>query len=446
VGASRDRGYATAEEGLSIAYEAVGAAPIDVIVVKVLQLPVDLMWTEPRFATFLDRLSSFCRHIWFDARGSGSSDSISSPSRIAENYVDDMIAVLDHLGVAQAVVLGLIPDAALFAATHPERVKALVLLNPWARARFAPDHPGGLSGPELDSWIAQVRAGWGTIPTLARLSPSVTSDPLFFDWAVRCERLAMPPKDGHRMMRAVADLDIRDVLASVHVPTLVISRGRAAVAGPDAVAMARDVAERIPGARLAVLGDEDYLFLGGDTGRLLDTIEEFVTGRLPAPETDRVLATVLFTDLVGSTEQAARSGDRRWRALLSTHDTVVGSELERFRGRRIKSTGDGVLATFDGPGRAIRCAQAIGAALQPSGFHVRAGVHTGEIELRGDDVAGIAVHIGARVAALAGPGEVLVSSSVPPLVIGSGIQFTDRGDHKLKGVPGVWRLFSVERQ
>jgi class 3 adenylate cyclase len=357
--------------------------------------------------------------------------------RLAESVADDMLALVDHLGCEQVAVLGFgATPAILFAAAHPERTKALVLFNPSARTRPADDYPEGIQ-PDPER-MARFRRDWGTGALLDLLAPSVAGDARLRRWMARCERVLGTADEIAWRTAANAAVDLRPVLPSVQVPTLVLCRTGAVLAGQS-----RYVADHIAGAKMVELPGEDSLVFVGDSGPMLDAIEEFLTGRLPGHDSDRILATVLFTDIVGSTEHAAHMGDRRWKELLATHDVLLGAELERFRGPMVKSTGDGMLATFDGPGRAIRCACAIRDSVRSLGLHTRAGLHTGEIELRGDDVAGVAVHIGARVSAAASAGEVLVSSTVKDLVAGSGIGFEDRGERELKGVPGSWRLYAV---
>jgi class 3 adenylate cyclase len=430
--------YAKASGG-SVGYQVVGAGPPDVLATKQAFFPIDLMWDEPRLVRFLNGLSSFSRHIWFDPRGMGSSDPIAPvEGRLIESTVDDMIAVLDELGCERVVVLGAIgPPALQFAATHPDRTSALVLINPSARFRRADDYPG-LADEEIEAFVAERLDGWGTGGILSRWAPSLADDAGFARWFARCERLSNPPQDASWRTRTSSEVDVRHLLGAIRVPTLVVVRS-----GWRGREQGRYVAEHIDSARYVELAGEDQFFFAGDTSPLLDAIEEFVTGRLPRHGIDRMLATVMFTDVVGSTDQAAGMGDRRWSELLATHDSVTRAELERFRGREIETTGDGFLATFDGPGRAVRCACAVRDAVRAIGINVRVGLHTGEIELHGDDIGGIAVHIAQRVQTRAQPDEVLVSRTVTDLVGGSGIEFQDRGDHELKGVPGSWRLFGV---
>jgi class 3 adenylate cyclase len=437
-----DTVYAKTSAGW-IAYQVVGDGPPDVLAIKPGFVPIDLMWDEPRLSRFLNGLSSFSRHIWFDQRGTGSSDPIAPvEGRLIESVVDDMVAVLDELGCERAVVLGASgggPAALQFAATHPERTSALVLINPTARLGQADDYPEGYADEDLETLLAARRDRWGTGAMLNRWVPSLAGDARFTRWFARCERVSNPPQVAAWRNRANFDVDVRHLLGAIRVPTLVLVR-----AGSAGSEQGRYVAEHIDGARYVELAGEDYLFFVGDTGPLLDAIEEFVTGRLPRHDVNRVLATVLFTDVVGSTDQVAGMGDRRWSELLATHDGLTRAELERFRGREIRITGDGFLAVFDGPGRAVRCACAIRDAVRAIGIQVRVGLHTGEIELHADDIAGIAVHIAQRVPAFAQPDEVLVSRTVADLVGGSGIPFAHRGTHALKGVPNKWQLFAVQ--
>ena len=428
--------YAQTADGTHIAYQVVGAGSVDVLVARGNHFPIDLMWEEPHLVRFLERLSTFCRHIWFDPRGTGASDRIAAEEgRLSESMVDDMVAVMDAVGSEQAAVIGLqAPQPLLFAATHPARTTALVLVDVPVVLRQCDDNPSGLTKEEIED-----RVEAGAMFPLEIMAPSLVNDQRFRTWFGRASRLVMTPADQGWRAAATMLLDLRPVLSAIQAPTLVIASTQRRMSAAQ-----RIVAERVAGATLLEIDTGDLLFFVGDTGPWLDAIEEFLTGHLTTRDVDRVLTTVLFTDVVGSTEHAARLGDRRWTELLATHDTIVRSELERFRGREVKSTGDGVLATFDGPGRAIRCAQSLRDTLRPLGIEIRAGLHSGEIELRGIDVGGIAVHIGARVAGAAAAGEVLVSRTVCDLVSGSGIDFVDRGDHVLKGVPGTWKLFAVK--
>jgi class 3 adenylate cyclase len=432
--------------GGRIAYQVVGDGPIDLLVTHAPFFPIDLLWDEPSLVRFLDGLSSFSRHVWFDPRGRGASDPLThEEERFAEAMADDMLALVDHLGLERVALVGDGPPPILFAASHPERTKALVLLNAGSRAAFRRDgavetvYMKASAENSQTELLEQFRRRWGTGQALDMVAPSAAEDAPLRRWLGRSQRLLCTADEMFWRSQASQAMDLRTALPSVQAPTLFVYRR-----GLRHAADIRDDAQRISGAKVVALPGDDFLFFVGDTDPVLDAIEEFLTGHLPASHSDRVLATVLFTDIVGSTEHAARLGDRRWRNLLATHDAVVRAEVLRFRGGLVKTTGDGVLATFDGPGRAIRCSCAIRDSARTLGIDLRAGLHTGEVELLGDDVAGIAVHIGARVLAQAGGGEVLVSSTVKDLVAGSGINFLERGEHELKGVPGAWRLFAVE--
>jgi class 3 adenylate cyclase len=434
-----ETGYASSPLG-RVAYQRAGDGPVDVLGVKTAGIPVDLMGDEPRLGAFLGRLGRFSRHIWFDQRGSGASDRPGrNAGRFIEDVVDDMVAVLDHLGCERVAILGTLgPPELLFAATHPTRTRALVLINPFARVRPA-DGYEGLCDAEVDAIGGAFRSGWGSAGRLSSHVPSVADDPAFRRWYSRCQRLACSPDDAYWRFRASAEVDLREVLPAVKVPTLVVSR-----TGAWTARLSRYVAAHIEGARLIELPGDDVMFFVGDTTSVLDPIEEFLTGRLPTSQTDRVLATVVFTDLVGSTAAAASLGDRRWRDVLVLHDGLIRHELERHRGREVKAMGDGFLALFDGPGRAVRFGCAVRDAVSALGVAVRVGVHTGEVVVDNDDVAGLAVHIAQRVEAHAEPGEVLVSRTVVDLVAGSDLCFADRGEHHLRGVPQPRRLFAVE--
>jgi class 3 adenylate cyclase len=429
--------YARTAGGGQVAYQVVGDGPIDVLVNRATIFPIDLMWDEPRLVHFLNRLSSFSRHIWFDPRGTGASDWIPhSEGRLLESLIDDMVAVLDQVGCERVALLGLgVPPGLLFAATHPERTTSVALVGSSVRFRRADDYPQGISDQEIATRLEHAN----DIPTyISVYAPSLVDDVRFRRWFERAARLTTGPDERSWRTRSSFDIDLRDVLGAIRAPTLVVNR-RDRHAG----AQTRYIADHVAGAKYVEVPGSDLLPWVGDPAPILDAVEEFLSGHLAPLEIDRVLATVLFTDLVNSTPQAAELGDRRWRELLITHDTLVTEELDRFRGRVVKFTGDGVLATFDGPARAIRCACAIRDAVQALGVEMRAGLHTGEIELRGDDVSGIAVHTAQRVSSLAGAGEVLVSRTVADLLAGSDFDFHERGEHELKGLPGTWRLFSV---
>jgi class 3 adenylate cyclase len=425
-----------------IAYQVVGNGPMDLVLIPGLFTHVEHQWDEPSFARFLNRLASFSRLIVFDARGAGLSDQAPELPPM-EEQIDDLMAVLDAVGSSSAAIFGISqagPMAILFAASYPERTRAIVLYGSYASPRRREGYPWGRSAEWMDEFGRQVDRDWGSGVFLAQMAPSRLADEPFRRWWGKYERLSHGPGNALAYFRMNALIDVRAILPSIQVPTLVLQRRDDVYRDPG---HARYLAEQIPGAKLVELDGIDHLPYLGDADAILDEVQEFLTGVRPPPERDRVLATVLFTDIVGSTEHASAIGDRAWKELLERHHALVREELSRYRGREIDTAGDGFLATFDGPARAVRCAVAIIRAMPDIGLEVRAGVHTGEVELMGTGVGGIAVHIGARVAGLAGAGEVLVSGTVRDLVAGSGIEFTDRGAASLKGVPGQWRLFSV---
>lgn len=405
---------------------------------------MEYAWEEPSLARFFGRLASFSRLILFDKRGTGMSDRLPMDRLpTLEERMDDVRAVMDAVGSERAALFGHSEGGSmsvLFAATHPERTTALITFGIFAKRAWSPDYPWAPTPEERQRFLDLIEKDWGGRMDIADLAPSVARDDRFADWLATYFRRSASPGAALALARRNTQIDIRDILPTVQVPTLVLHR----TADRDAkVEEGRYIASRIPHAKVVELPGEDHLPWVGDQDSVLDEVDEFVTGMRRGPDPDRVLATVMFTDIVGSTELATRLGDRRWHDLLERHNNYVRKELIRFRGREVKTTGDGSLATFDGPARAIRCALAIREAVRGLGIDVRAGLHTGECELVGDDVGGVAIHIGARVAALAGAGEVLVSSTVKDLVAGSGIAFEERGTHTLKGVPGEWRLFSV---
>jgi class 3 adenylate cyclase/pimeloyl-ACP methyl ester carboxylesterase len=431
---------------LSIAYQVYGEGPLDVVISAGWISHLDLHWEQPLLAHYLRRPASFARVIVYDKRGSGLSDRVPGVPTLEEG-MDDLRAVMDDAGVERAALIGHFDSGAvftLFAATYPERTSALIIVGGYAKGSQDETFPIG-PDPLVYEALAQTFEGggvWGQGESVPLIAPTRTNDAAFREWWARFERAATSPSAAAALFRMVSELDVRDLLPSIQVPTLVVHQDQHPLLD---VANARYLAEQIPGAKLAIVPSIDvlpYLPDGGD--EVMDEIEEFLTGERAAPVVDRVLATVLFTDIVGSTTRASELGDRAWRELLDRHDDVVRRQLGRFRGAEVKTIGDGFLATFDGPGRAIQCGLAIRDNLQPLGIEVRAGLHTGEVERRGDDLGGIAVHIGARISALAAPGEVLVSSTVKDLVVGSGTAFDDRGAHHLKGVPDEWRLYAVE--
>lgn len=429
-------------DGVSIAYRVHGEGPLDLVFVPGFVSHVEVFWDHPAMARMMRRVTSFARLVVFDKRGQGLSDRPADPPTL-EDSMDDLRAVMDAAGCERAAILGISeggPMSMLFAATYPERVSSLVLYGTYARMVNAPDYDLGIPEDVLDRWGEMVRREWGGPVGLGVWAPSAVGDAEFERWWARLLRQGTSPTGATSLVNLYRDIDVRGILSSIGVPTLVLHRRDDRIAP---IGQARFLAERIPGARHVELEGADHLAQAGDQDALLDEIEEFLVGSRRSREPERALATVLFTDVVGSTELAARLGDRRWRDLLERHDAAVRRQLEIHRGREVKAMGDGFLATFDGPARAIRCACAIREALAEVGIEVRAGIHTGEVELIGEDVGGMAVHIGARIGALAGPGEVLVSSTVRELVVGSGLEFEERGSHVLKGAPGEWRVFAT---
>ena len=424
---------------VSIAYQVIGDGPIDLLVVPFLN-NIEYAWSHPLWPGVYERLNAFSRVIMFDKRGTGLSDRLGELPTL-EVRMDDLRAVLDDVGSERAALVGSLEGnhlAALFAATYPERTSALVLYDPVARFTTAPDYPWGYTPEEWNRLVEDVRENWGKQEffddMLRSVDPTLAEDAEFVRWYATHFRLAASPSAAAAFYRMMMETDVRDVLPAIRVPTLVCYR-------EDHRGPSMFVAEQIPSARSIEFPGIGYF--ASAPQEMFDEIEQFLSGGLAEREHDRVLLTLLFTDIVGSTELAARIGDRDWRSVLEKHDDAVRRALERFRGHEANTTGDGFLATFDGPARAIRCASAIRDAVGELGLEIRAGLHTGECELVRGEVAGIAVHIAARVAALAGSGEVLVSSTVKDLVAGSGMEFGFAGEHGLKGVPGEWQLFVV---
>ena len=418
-----------------IAYQVVGDGPIDLVSVGGPASHLDLQWDEPTTARGLRRFASFSRLVLFDRRGTGLSDPLEDMPTL-EQQMDDLEAVMDAVGLERVSLMGAVDAGlcAMYAATHPDRVTALVLMG------ISTTPSDWLKGERLEQLLDVVEHRWGEGRLIEVYAPSRADDPRFREWWTRYERAAVTPASARKILEMSLRVDLSEVLPAIRVPTLVLHRTEDRLIP---VEQGQAAAELIPGARfIEVPGMDAYGWPEVDSAAN-DAIEEFLTGRLRPREPERVLATVLFTDIVGSTDRAAELGDHGWRRLLDRHNAIVREELERWRGREVKTVGDGFLATFDGPARAVRCAQRIIEEVGALGLEVRAGLHTGEIELREDDVGGIAVHIGARVAALAEAGEVLVSSTVRDLVVGSGIAFEDRGTHALKAVPDEWRLFAA---
>jgi class 3 adenylate cyclase len=428
-----------------IAYQVVGNGPFDLIWVPGWISNVEISWEVPEYARFLARLASFSRLILFDKRGTGLSDSVSVEHLPGlEQRMDDVRAVLDAVGSTSAAVLGASEGgnlSILFTATYPERVRALVLTGSYAKRVWSADYPWAPTPEQREEHYAQLERDWSGDMDIPSLAPSAIGDPALLGRIATFFRRSASPGAAVALNRMNTDMDTRAVLPSIAAPTLVLC-----TTGDQHVNVeeARWIAGQIPNARFVELPGSDHLPWVGDTDPLLDEVEAFLTGVRRGPDRNRWLATVLFTDIVGSTATASALGDRRWQELIEQHHRAVRLALDRFGGREIDTAGDGFFATFDGPARAVRCARAIVDAVRELGLDVRAGLHTGEVELVDGKVGGIAVHIGARVASQAGPGEVLVSSTVKDLVVGSGLRFRDRGTTELKGVPGEWRLYAVD--
>lgn len=428
-----------------IAYQVTGEGRLDLVFVPGFVSHVEASWQSPGRAKFFRRLASFSRLILFDKRGTGLSDRTSQIFTL-EQRMDDVRAVMDAAGCERAALFGISeggPMSILFAASYPERTTALVMYGTYAKRAWTAEYPFGWRDEEWAAFFSNVESHWGAPRGLDLdiWAPSIARDEHARAEMAAYLRAAGSPGAVRAVMQMNREIDVRYILPAVRVPTLIVHR-----TGDRNIRIehARYMAERIPRAKLVELPGDDHVPWIGDSDLILDEVEEFLTGMRHGPEPDRVLATVLFTDIAGATQKAVELGDRSWRQLLEEHHAVVRRELGRFRGREIDTTGDGFLATFDGPARAIRCAGAIVDAVKPLGVAVRAGLHTGECEIIGEKLSGIAVHIGARIVALALPGEVLVSSTVKDLVAGSGLRFKERGTHILRGVPGEWQLFVVQ--
>jgi pimeloyl-ACP methyl ester carboxylesterase/class 3 adenylate cyclase len=427
---------------LHIAYQVVGENGPALVYVPGWMSHVEHLWEEPLHAAFLRRLAAFARVVMLDRRGLGMSDPLPRMPTLEER-MDDVRAVMDDAQIPRASLLGVSEGGAmcaLFAATYPERTGSLILLNTFARFMRDDAAPWGISESARALYLEHVERNWGTGTSAGLLAPGPARDPAFRERFARMERMAASPGRARMLLQIAFSTDVRDVLPSVHVPTLVLHREGDAIVP---VAGARDMSARIPGARLAVLPGVDHIPFAGDTEPILAEIERFVTGSRATAAADRVLATVLFCDVVDSTSRAAAEGDAGWRELLLRHDRRVRENVERLRGRVVDAAGDGHFAVFDGPARALHCAAALRDAARPLGLTLRQGVHTGECEALGDKMTGLAVHIGARVAALAPPGEIWATSTVRDLVVGSRLAFDERGRHALKGVPGEWTLLAA---
>jgi pimeloyl-ACP methyl ester carboxylesterase len=421
-----------------VAYQVFGNGTVDLVFVPGFISHLEIWWSEPAHARWLRRLGESARVILFDKRGTGLSDRV-DPQPDMDARMDDVRAVMDAVGIGRAAIMRISEAgslASLFAATHPERCQALILYG--AFARFSSWFP---TEAALQQFYRYADTTWGTGASLPMFVPSMVGNKAFEEWWAKFERLGANPAACIEIMRLNSQIDVSAVLPTIHVPTLIIHR-------KDDVAVnvegGRELAALIPNARYVELPGTDHIpFVGDNAGEIVEAIEEFLTGSRAPVKVERVLATVLFTDIVGSTEKAAALGDRHWRDLLDEHSKTIRAELTRFRGHEVKSLGDGFLATFDGPARAIHCAQSIITALRPLEIPIRAGIHTGEVEIADDDIRGIAVHITSRVAGFGGADDIVVSRTIKDLVAGSGITFEDFGTHVLKGVPDAWQLYRV---
>jgi class 3 adenylate cyclase len=430
--------------GDRIAYQGLGQGPPDLVMTRGGYGHLDMVWEDPGFTLFLRSLASFSRLILLDRRGMGASDPLpQDPLPPWESYAEELVAVLDAVGSERAAILAEMdggPLALFFAGTRPDRTSALILANTAAKFVAADDYPIGIPPEVGEALLTQFDQGWGTDALLAGLLPSRVGDERFRRWFAKTQRAMASPRAAQPLLRTMLAVDIRTVLPLIQAPTLVLHRRDLPFLS---IENARYLVEHIPDAKLVELPGADAPLMWEEPQLSLDLIEEFLVGVRRAAEPTRVLATVLFTDIVDSTRLASRLGDRRWRELLNTHDDVARQLVEEFNGRIVHTTGDGILATFDGPGRGIGCAAALRDQLLGIGLHIRAGLHTGEVELRGDDVGGIAVHIAARVMAAAGSGEIFTSRTVRDLIVGSDVSLEDRGTRPLKGVEGTWELFAM---
>ena len=431
---------------VSLAYQVVGDGPRDMLLVSGFLSNVEYAWMYPSLSAFLSRLASFTRLILMDRRGSGLSDRFTEAPPV-ETTLQDLEAVLDQVGSPRTTLFGLwdgCEASVLFAATHPERVSSLILFTASAAQKPAVDYPWAWDHAYWEEWLASIRDGWGTRAWVVKnarwMGPAMLDDPQELDHWITYTRLAASPSSAEAVMRVSSDSDIREILPMVRTPALILHRVGDQI---EPVEAGRYVASKMPNARLVELRGDDGIPWLGESESVLAEIEGFVSEGGRAVGSERRLGTVLFTDIVGSTRHLASLGDAAWRRRLADHDELAKREIYRAGGRYVNSTGDGLLATFEGPAAAVRCSEAIADAIRPLGLEIRAGVHTGELELDGAKVRGMAVHIAARVMSLAGPSEVLVSSTVKDLTAGSGLTFEDAGEHELKGVPGRWRLYRV---
>ena len=425
-----------------IAYQVLGQGPPDLVMTGASLGHLDITWEDPGLALFLRSLASFARVILFNRRGTGASDPLPpDPLPPWESYAEELTAVLDAVGSQRTAILAELDAAAIFfAGTRPERTSALILVHTSAKGVASQDYPIGVPPEVAEALLTQFDQLWGTEAMAAMLVPSRAEDARFRRWFAKAQRTSLNPRAAQPYLRAMMDVDVRSILPLVQAPTLILHRRDVQ---SFSVEEGRYLAEHIPQAKLVELPGADATLAWETPELALDLIQQFLTGVHRPIEPNRVLATVLFSDIVGSTEQASQLGDRRWRELLNVHDELARRLVEEFGGRLVKTTGDGLLATFDGPGRGIRCAAALRDELGGIGVQLRVGLHAGEVELRDGDVGGIAVHIAARVMAAARPGEILVSRTVRDLIVGSDIVMDDRGTHPLRGVEGTWQLFAV---
>jgi pimeloyl-ACP methyl ester carboxylesterase len=427
--------------GINIAYQVIGDGPIDLVLVPGWVSNIEVFWEEPNFARFLLELSSFCRLILFDKRGTGLSDRVVDVSTL-EQRMDDVRAVLDAIGSKRAALLGYSeggPMCALFAATYPERTSALIMIGSYARRLRAADYPFGPTPEQHESWLKEITREWGGPVGLEDRAPTLANDLRFRQWWSHFLRASCSPSAVIALTRANSEIDIRHVLPSIRIPALILHGS-----GDKTMDIGHShyIARQIPGAKLAIIDSVDHLPFGSGSAEIVSQVREFLTGHKHEHQSDTVLSTILFTDIVGSTEKVIAAGDRQWTDLLEAHNTAVRRELATYRGREVSTTGDGFIAIFDGPARAVRCAFAAKEAVRHVGIEIRSGIHTGECEMRHDSISGLSVHIAARIAALASASNVVVSRTVKDLVGGSGISFDDLGDHTLKGVPDPWRPLS----
>ena len=433
--------YAKSGE-LNIAYQVFGSGDVNLVLIPGWASHVENIWTLREFAQCAEQLAQFARVILLDRRGTGLSDPVTNPPTLEER-MDDVRAVIDAVGWARAAIWGISeggPMAMMFAATYPDRVQALVLYGTYARFGRADDYPHGYPVEVNERWTSVLDTTWGKGELSRYFAPSMAADAAVMRGLGRLERMAMSPGTARKLFTLMTQIDVRHVLSAIRVPTLILHR---VGDKPVRVGHARYMAERIAGAKYIEMAGQDHMPWFGDTDALLGEVREFLTGERAAAEPDRILTTILFCDIVDSTKRLGELGDHRWKQVLSSFYALVDEKLHHFRGRKLDTAGDGLFAAFDGPARAVRCGAALAKAVQALGLQLRVGVHTGECEVLGDKYSGMAVHLGARVASAAQAGQVLVSSTVKDLVIGSGIQFQDIGQHALKGVSDEWHLFCV---